>query len=290
MSSAPEVAVHAGEWTIEPRQHGVAARARELWGYRYLWWYFASNALKSMFRRGALGWFWLLMRVAGPVGLNALIFGGLLGQSEKVGPPYFLFFLCGSVTWVVFERSLLFTTRSIERNRRLITKVYFPRMILPISAIAPAIFYLLIMLVVMIVTVIYYGINTGTWYITLHPRILVAVGVLLLSFFFAISVGLFTSVLQARYSDIRLGLRYAMPFWMYLTPIIYPLSQIPEKYRWIAALNPMTHIVEAFKWGTISEGQLSVTGLTTSIVLIAATFVAGMWFFNREEAASVDKL
>ena len=280
----------AGMWTIEPRGYGIVDRARELWAYRYLWWYFASDALTSMYRRSALGWVWLLLRVAGPLGLSAVIFGGVLGQADKVKFPYFLFFLCGSMTWLMFERSLIFITRSIERHRRIITKIYFPRMILPMSAVAPALFYLGIAVVVLIGAVFYFHNRDGRWYITLQPRLIVAVAAIALSLLFAIAIGLFTSVLQARFRDIRYGLRYFMPFWMYLTPIIYPSTSIPEKYRWLVAINPMAPIVEMFKWATLGEGYFTAASLTSSLVLITLTLVSGMWFFNRTEAAAVDKL
>jgi len=280
----------AGEWwEIEPRQHGAWERARELWRYRYLWWYFASDTMTSQFRRSKLGWVWLLLRVAGPVGLNAAVFGGMLGV-ESGGPPYFLFFLCGTTTWVLFERSLLFVTRSLERNRKLVTKVYFPRLILPMSAIAPGLLYLGILVLVMIATVIYYFRQEGVWYVTLRPELLAAVAAIGLSLLFTVAVGLWTSVLQARYRDIRYGLRYVMPFWMYFTPIIYPATAIPEKWRWLVALNPMAPIVELFKWGTLGQGHLTIPSMVTALVLIAITMISGIWFFNREEAASIDKL
>jgi lipopolysaccharide transport system permease protein len=291
MPSAPDVAIDTGAdwWEIEPRQHGVFDRARELWRYRYLWWFFAADTMTSQFRRSKLGWVWLLLRVAGPVGLNAVVFGGMLGV-ESGGPPYFLFFLCGTTTWVLFERSLLFVTRSLEQNRKLITKVYFPRLILPMSAVAPGLMYLGILLLVMIGTVIYYFRKEGLWYITLRPELLAAVAAIFLSLTFTVAVGLWTSVLQARYRDIRYGLRYVMPFWMYFTPIIYPVTAIPEKWRWLVALNPMAPIVELFKWGTLGQAHITAPSLITSLVLITITMISGMWFFNREEAASIDKL
>jgi len=283
MPSAPDVAIDASAewWEIEPQQHGIFDRARELWRYRYLWWYFASDTLTGQFRRSKLGWVWLLFRVAGPVGLNAAVFGGVLGV-ESGGPPYFLFFL--------FERSLLFVTRSLERNRKLITKIYFPRLILPMSAIAPGLLYLLILLIVTVGTVVYYHRHEGLWYITFRPELLVAVAAIGLTLAFTVAVGLWTSVLQARYRDVRYGLRYVMPFWMYFTPIIYPVTAIPEKWRWLVALNPMAPIVELYKWGTLGQAHITARHLIISLVLIAITLVSGMWFFNREEAASIDKL
>jgi len=293
MSSAPD-ALRAGElasdlWLIEPRQHGVIDRIRELWRYRYLWWYFASDTMTSQFKRSKLGWLWLLGRVAGPVGLNAVIFGGVL-KVDSGGPPYFLFFLCGTTTWVLFERSLLFVTRSLERNRKLITKVYFPRLILPMAAVAPGLLYLLILLLVTVGTVIYYHQKEGLWYITLRPELLVSVAAIVLSMIFTIAVGLWTSVLQARYRDVRYGLRYVMPFWMYFTPIIYPATILPEKFRWLVTINPMAPVVEMYKWGTLGQAHLTIAGVVTSITLIMLTLVTGIWFFNREEASSIDKL
>ena len=294
MSSAPEPlsALNvSGEsmWLIEPRRDGVIDKLRELWRYRYLWWYFAADALKAMYRRTKLGWIWLVIRVTAPVGISALIFGGVLGVASD-GPPYFLFFSCGMTTWILFERSLLVVTRSLERNRKLITKVYFPRLILPLSAVAPGLLYLAILLIVIFFTVIYYRRYEGLWYITMRPELLAAVGAILLTLVFTVSVGLWTSVLQARYPDVRQGIRYFMPFWMYFTPIIYPLTIIPEQWRWLIGLNPMASIVEMFKWGTLGYGHLHPTSMTISFAMIGLTMISGIWFFNREEASSIDKL
>jgi lipopolysaccharide transport system permease protein len=294
MSSAPDglpgaASLTADLWLIEPRQHGVLERFRELWRYRYLWWYFAADTITSQFKRSKLGWLWLLGRVAGPVGLNSIIFGGVLGVSSG-GIPYFLFFLCGTTTWVLFERSLLFVTRSLEQNRRLVTKIYFPRLILPLAAVAPGLLYLVILLLVLVGTVIYFHRQDGVWYVTLRPELFVSVAAIAVSLIFTVAVGLWTSVLQARYRDIRYGLRYVMPFWFYFTPIIYPVSTLPENLRWLVAINPMAPVVEAFKWGTLGAGHLTVVSVVSSLSLITVTLLTGAWFFNREEAASIDKL
>jgi len=292
MPSASEAyAAQPGWWVIEPRQHGAFARLRELWSYRYLWWYFASATVTALYRRSALGWFWLLMRVVAPIGLNAIVFGDMLDQAQKVERvPYFLFFLCGTVAWTLFERSLFFITRSVERNRRLVTRVYFPRLILPVAAVAPGLVYLAVLLIVLIVTVVVFHQRDGIWYVTVTPRLLVSLGAVAVSLLFAIAVGLWTSVLQARYRDIRYALRYITPFWFLLTPVVYPLSEISSKYSWLVALNPMAPIVEAFKWGTLGQESFPVVPAALSLGLVVITMLTGVWFFNREEAASVDKL
>ena len=293
MPSAPDAfAAHGDWWVIEPRQHSVFARLRELWSYRYLWWFFASATVTSLYRRSALGWLWLLLRVVAPVGLNALVFGDMLNQKDRVvgGPPYFLFFVCGMASWMLFERSLFFITRSVEQNRKLVTRVYFPRLILPVAAVAPGLVYVAILLVVLVGTVVYFHNRDGIWYVSLQPRLLASLAAIAVSLLFAIAVGLWTSVLQARYRDVRYALRYVMPFWFLLTPVIYPLATITDRYRWLVAINPMAPIVEAFKWGTFGDGVFPAVPAALSFGLVLLTLVTGMWFFNREESASVDKL
>ena len=290
-SVSDSVAGDAGMWVIEPRQHSAFARLRELWAYRYLWWFFASATVTSLYRRSALGWLWLLMRVVFPIGLNALVFGGMLGQAQKVDHvPYFLFFACGMSAWMVFERSLLFVTRSVEQQRRLVTRVYFPRLILPCAAVAPGLVYLAILLVVLVITVVFFYNQDGIWYIRLQPGLFVSAAALAVSLVFAVAVGLWTSVLQARYRDVRYALRYVTPFWFLMTPVVYPLARLPEGYQPIVALNPMAPVVEAFRWGAFGEGAFPAVPAALSLTLVLITLMTGMWFFNREEAASVDKL
>ena len=288
MSSAPDTAL--SEWTIEPRQDTVLGRIRELWQYRRLFLYFAKRTLQQMYARSSLGWLWMLLRVTAPIGVNSLIFGGLLNQKSEGGEPYFLFFLSGMTTWMLFDRSLLFITRSVERNRKLVTKVYFPRLILPLAAVAPALMYLVVIAIAMTAAVLWLRHQDGVWYITIQAGLLLSAAAVVLSLTFAVALGFWTSVLQARFRDIRYGIRYIMPFGMYFTPIIYPLSHIPEKWRWLTLFNPMVTVVEMFRLGTLGHGTLSGPVAIWHIVLIGVTAVLGIWFFNREEAASVDTL
>jgi lipopolysaccharide transport system permease protein len=287
--TAGAAAVAADMWLIEADQYGVFDRVRELWGYRRLFWYFASDALRRLYRRSALGWFWLVMRVSGPIGLSALVFGGMLGLPSD-GVPYFLFFLAGTTTWTLFDRGLFYVTRSLEQNRKLLLKVYFPRIILPMAGTAPALVYLGMVLAVMVGTVVYYRQHDGVWYVTISWRLLAALAAIMLSLLFMFAMGLWTSVLQLRYRDVRYGLRYFMPFWQNLTPIMIPLSAIPQKYHWLVALNPMAPIVETFKWGTLGVGTVHAVSFITSVTLIVLTLISGVWFFNREEASSIDKI
>lgn len=289
MPYAPEAVV--GDWTIEPRRSSVFARLGEMWQYRHLLGYFATKTLQSLYRRSSLGWIWLLLRVMGPIGVNGAVFGGIAKMKPHDDSPYFLFLLCGQAAWTMFDRSLFYITRSMERNRKLISKVYFPRLILPVASASPSVLFLAIFAVVLTGVDVFMWWHTGTWYIEAAPRLLlapVAVGLCLL---FAIAVGFWTSVLQARYRDIRFAVRYAMPFLMFATSSLYPLEQMPAQYRWVVTLMPVETPIEWFRYATLgSPIELPVSVMAWHLVAIALTGIGGIWFFNREEAASVDKL
>jgi lipopolysaccharide transport system permease protein len=290
MSYAPESVV--GEWTIGPRHESVFARIAEVWQYRHLLGYFATRSLQSMYKRSSLGWIWMIVRVVAPIGLISIIFGGVLNVDPPGATPYFLFMLCGQATWILFDRSLLFITRSMERNRRLISKVYFPRLILPISTVAPALLFLAILSMVLVGTDVYFHHRDGVWHIPLHPRLLLAPVAVVISLVFALSIGFYTSVLQARYRDIRFGLRYSIGFFLYATTVLYPMSQI--KYplvRWMVYLNPMECAVELFRFSTVGTPlEISSATFIGQLTAIAVVGLSGIWFFNREEAAAVDKM
>ena len=221
------------------------------------------------------------------------VFGGMLGRRSRAAPPYFLFFLCGTTTWMLFERSLLFVTRSLEQNRKLITKVYFPaadpsdvrrgaRPAVPRRSCCSC----------------WSGRSSTTTSRTAsgtsrcgRELLVVGRGDRRSASSFTVAVGLWTSVLQARYRDIRYGLRYVMPFWMYFTPVIYPLSHDSREVALAGRHQPDGADRRSVQVGHARPGRTSPRHrLVTSLSLIALTMVSGMWFFNREEAASIDKL
>lgn len=290
MSYGPEAAV--AEWVIEPKSDSIFGRIAEMWQYRKLLGYFAARQLHMLYKRSSFGWIWMMVRVCAPIGLNSLIFGGVLNVQPNDGTPYPLFLLCGQTTWILFDRSLLFITRSMERNRRLMSRVYFPRLILPVAAVSPAVLFLTILTIVLVGADIYLRVRTGIWYIALEPRLIFAPLAVLISLVFAISVGFWTSVMQVRYRDIRFGIRYAMPLLMYLTSVLWPLSHI--KYPWaraLVALNPMESAIELFRYGTLgSPLEITWVVIALHLIAIAVTAALGIAFFNRVESGSVDRI
>jgi lipopolysaccharide transport system permease protein len=283
------VSKKALKWIIEPVGSGVFTQLQEFWRYRRMLWFLSVRGVKRLYVGMNLGIFWLFVRPLLPIAISTLIFGRLLNVPSD-GVPYFLFFLAGSTSWMLFEQSAMWATRSLDLNKGLIKKVYFPRLIVPLSSVAPAVVQAGVYGALLFASVVYYFVRDGRWYLRLGPELFVALLAAGLSVLFAVAVGLWTTIWQVKFREVRYTLRYVMRFWNYLTPVLYPLSQVPEKYHWIVFLNPMAPLVEAFKWGVLGIGELNFTATMSGLGVIVLTLFGGIWYFNRSEATSVDKL
>jgi lipopolysaccharide transport system permease protein len=279
----------ADEWVIEPAVPGLGSRIREFLTYRDVIRYTAIRALEKMYSRTVLGRLWLFLRPLFEVVVGTVIFGNIIGvKSENV--PYFLFFLIGMTIWNLFSSSLMWITRSLEMNRSVLKNCYFPRIILPLGNAAPAWTNFGICVVVILLTGLYYYAAEQQMYLVAGFRTLAAMAAVGLTAAFALAVGLWTSVLGANARDVRFALGYGTQFWFYLTPVIYPVSVIPERWRWLAKANPMAPLVETFKWGTLGVGQFDWASLSVSVITIVVVFSGGCWFFNRSDPAILDRM
>ena len=275
-------------WVIEPVRAELFQRLREFFRYRRITWFFAVRSVKDMYEGTVLGKIWLFRPII-PMLITSLIFGVMLGVPSD-GLPYPLFFIAGGSLWMMFERSMMWVTRSLDGGKSLVKKLYFPRLVLPVSAASPAFLYFLVFLIMILLSCVYYFVRYGDWYLVIGPQLLLlpvlGLGTLLL----AVSFGLFTAVWQTRAKDVRYAVRYAMRFWQFLTPVIYPLSQVPEEYRLLISLNPVTGYVETFRWALFGAGLLDLRALGMSVGLTVLIFWAGLWYFTKEETASVDRM
>jgi lipopolysaccharide transport system permease protein len=278
-------------WVIEPRGGSLAARARELWVYRHLFRYFMMNTIRRLYHKTVLGWLWLFIRPLLPAIALMVIFHRVGGMSTGDDTPYFLFLLVGMGLWSTLSESLMWMTRSFQINGAVLKKLYFPRLLLPAAAVGPAVVNLAIMLGLILVVDLYFYWIDGRLWIVPRPELSLAPIALLLTLLLAFSIGLFTSVLGAEYRDVRLTLSYVLQFWFLLTPIVYPLSAVPESYRWLAALNPMTLNVQLFKWAFFGIGdELAPTDMIAPLVILVVLFFLGLWFFIKVEATAVDRM
>jgi lipopolysaccharide transport system permease protein len=281
------------KWVIEPARVGLIARAEELWRYRRILWFFGARRIKERYEDTTLGRFWLFFQPLGPILISTVIFGNML-QVPSDGIPYFLFFLAGSSCWRIFERGVIRVTRSLDQNRGLIKKVYFPRLIAPISSVAPALTEFGVLFTLLVLTCVYYFLTDGVFYLRLGPQMLAGLLAIAMAAFLSISVGLWTTVMQVRHKDVQFSIRYFLQLWQYVTPVIFPLSELlkllPPQLHFIAYLNPMTPVVEMYKWGLLGVGHVSGTGMLVGALMTLTIFSTGVVFFNRSEAASVDRL
>jgi lipopolysaccharide transport system permease protein len=208
----------------------------------------------------------------------------------SLGVPYFLSLLVATIPWNCFDGPWTWGSRGVEMNRRLVTKLYFPRMILPLATMAPGLAEPAMMIAMLAVVLPYYRIVDGTWYVVFGPRLLLAPLIMMACLAFAFGLALWTSLWQARARDVRFGIGYLLGFWMYLTPVIYPISQVPERFRWIMWLNPMSPLVEGFK--SVVFGWPAppgwARGLAVAVILLVIG--SGFWHFHSREAETTDKI
>ena len=288
MEASSDLAGARGEqWLIEPRRAGLRATATEVWRYRRLLRFFASKSLQKLYRRTVLGWSWLFIRPLFPLLINTMIFGGMLGI-DSYGIPYFLFLNVGIAVWDLFASGTAWGTRALDLNRGFLTRIYVPRLILPVATMTPAYLNFAIQLAVIAVAVTYYAFTKGVVYLT-PSHLGWAVLAAIMAATLALAVSLWTSVPALVARDVRFTMQYVLSLWIFLTPVLYPI-RLPAKYEWVLALNPMASIVEAFKYGVLGIDVLDVRGLAISAAIILAVLISGLAFFRRAEANAADKV
>ena len=277
-------------WVIgADAREGFGSRLREVWQYRRVLSFFAITAVQSLYRKTRLGWPWLFIRTLLPLAIMSFVFGTVM-RVPSGGIPYFLFFVTGQLAWNCFDGPLLRASRGLDANRNLLTKLYVPRVILPLGQMAAGLVEPAVIGTVLIAAFGYYRVQHGVWYGEVAPRLLAAPLAVLLILAFAFSLSMWTSVWLARTRDARFVLRHVVAFWLYFTPVIYPSTLLPERVRWLAYLNPLTAPVEMFKWAIIPGMPHSWGWFGYSAAVTAVTFAFGVWYFAQSESATMDKL
>jgi lipopolysaccharide transport system permease protein len=276
-------------WVIEPRRTGPSARAREVWRYRRLLRYFAVRSVQRIASRTILGNWWLLIRPLFPLFVTTIVFGGVLGVGSD-GVPYFLFLVVGTSIWDLFASSAMWATRSLEINRGLLTRVYIPRMLLPIATVTPALVTFVIHLAVAVAAGVYFRVADGRNYFALGFDTLWAAFAVVMTIVLGIGIGFWTSFPALVARDVRFTLGYVLGFWVFLTPVMVPLSAFPEKWHWLLLLNPMAAYVQMFKWGVLGLAGITVGQIATAVAITLLAAASGLWFFERSEAEAADKV
>jgi len=273
-------------WEVTPRYPGPVATMVEVWQYKRLLRFVGDRVLRKQYRRTVLGWLWLFINPLFPIALRALVFGGLLGVGSN-GLPYFLFLLAGSVVWDVFSATLMWGTRALELNRDLTALIYHPRAILPFGNMAPALLNLGLKIGVFALALVFYAIRDGRAYLRVDLSLLWALAALALTFLFGLGISFFTSIWGERLRDARFGLGQLLSVWYLLTPVLYPISEVPPEHRGWMLLNPLAIIVETFKWGVFGVGEFYGAALANTALAVAVVAAGGLIYFTRTEARTI---
>jgi lipopolysaccharide transport system permease protein len=274
----------AATWVNAPRLQGPVATAREVWFHRRFLTHLGGRAIRKMYARTVLGWMWLFIRPLFPILLRALVFGGLLGVTAE-GVPYFLFLTVGTLSWNLFAGALMWTTRGLELNRRVVSQVYVPRVILPIATTAPALFEFLLNLGVLAFATAFYWVKDGTPYVSIGVHTLWSVAAVVFTMLLVLGIGFFTSVWGERARDARFTAGQLLTIGLLATPVLYPMSAVPAQYHpWLYA-NPMAAYVQAFKYGLLKLEAPDPVHFGIAVSMSVVILVGGLFFFaSREEA------
>ncbi len=267
---------------IEPPRGLFELRLREVWAYRELLYFFIWRDVKIRYKQTAIGVLWVVLQ---PV-LTMLVFTLFFGRLAKLpsqGLPYPVFYFAALVPWTYFSYALQMTTNVVVDNQRLITKVYFPRLILPISSALSGLVDFAIGFVVLAIFTVAYGIRPTLAALWLPALLALAVCT-------ALGVGLWLSALNALYRDVRYVIPFLIQFWMFASPVAYPSTLVPEKWRWLYGLNPMAGVIDGFRWAITGRGQAPGLLLLASSAVVALVVLGGLFFFNRMETAVADRV
>jgi lipopolysaccharide transport system permease protein len=281
-------ALPAPTWVIEPRRRGPAATLRAIWTNRHFVRFLSVRTLQKIYRRTKLGWLWLFILPLFPVFLRAAVFGLML-RAPSDGAPYLIFLMAGTLCWDLFASSVMWGTRSLQLNLGMLEHVYVPRVVLPLASVAPAWVEFAIKLALFSGFIIAWLSSSAAPELT-FTRLLWAPVAIALAFATALAIGLFTAVWGAVARDARLTMGQLLSVWFLATPVLYPLSAVPEPWRAWMALNPLAAAVETFRWAVLGTGQLPADALVIATVIVAIVITGGLSFYGRLEQRAEDGL
>ena len=276
------------DWTliIRPHEKLWKLNLKEVWAYRDLVELFVKRNIVVQYKQTILGPLWYLIQPILTVIMNMVVFGGIAHMSTD-GVPQALFYMAGNVCWFYFSDCLNQTSSTFVTNQAMFGKVYFPRMVVPISTVISNLLRFGIQILLFVVFYLYYWMSgadvASNWALLLLPILIVMLAGLGLGF------GILVSSLTTKYRDLTILFTFIVQLWMYATPIVYPISMVTnETLRIIIMLNPMTAVVEAFKYATLGQGYFSWGALGYSFAFMSVILLWGTIVFNKVQRSFMD--
>jgi lipopolysaccharide transport system permease protein len=275
------------EWdlVIRPKRGLLDIDFRSIWQYRDLLFMFVKRDVVTVYKQTILGPVWFILQPILTTAIYILVFGNIANISTD-GVPMILFYLSGIIVWNYFSESFNVTAKTFTENANIFGKVYFPRLIMPISKIVSGIIKFGIQFILFMVFYIIYFFNGSSiqpnLYIILVPYLILLMALM------GLGVGIIFTSLTTRYRDFNFLISFGVQLLMYASPVIYPVSTIPEKYKILILANPMTHILETFKYAFLGAGSASWSGLAYATIFTLVVLLIGIVIFNKTEATFID--
>lgn len=267
-------------FAISPSRGWRLLDLRELWAYRELAFFLTWRDITVRYKQTAIGVVWAIMQPLSMMGVFTLFFGAL-AQMPSDGTPYPLFAFAGLLPWQLFSRSLTESANSLVKDQQLLARVYFPRILVPVSTTLAALVDFAVAAGVLGILMLVYGVAPGpevVWLPMFLTLLLVA----------SLGVGLWLSALNVEFRDVTYALPFLSQLWLFLTPVVYPSSLVPGRWQWLYGLNPMTGVVEGFRWALLGTDAGPSPMLGVSAVVAVALFVSGIVWFRWRERTFAD--
>lgn len=268
--------------TIERNHSWSPVNLRELWAYRELLFFLTWRDVKVRYKQTVLGVLWVIIQPLVMMLIFTLFFGRLAGLEQRTGGmPYPIFAFAGLLPWTFFASAVTNSSNSLVGSTHLITKIYFPRIIIPAAAVAAALVDFALASVILAALMIYYGVDV-TWQLLFLPALVTLVAL------FALGVGVMLSAINVKYRDVRHALPFVVQIWMFVSPVIYPTTMVPENWRWALGLNPMTGIIEGFRAVLLGRAAVDWRLLAISTLVTLVLLICSALAFRRMETSFAD--
>ena len=265
---------------IEPPTRWWVLPFAELWEYRELLYFFVWRDIKVRYKQTAIGAAWAVLQPFLTMLIFSLFFGRL-AHIPSEGLPYPIFYYSALLPWMYFAAALQNATSTIVDNQRLVTKVYFPRLALPLSSVLSGLVDFGVSFLMFVAMMVYYRM-TPSWALLMLPFFL------LLAVLTALGVGLWLCALNAIYRDVRYVVPFLVQFWLFASPVAYPSSLVPVKWRWLYGLNPMAGVIEGFRWSLAGRGTAPGRLIVVSSAVVLVVLLSGIAYFQKMEATIAD--
>lgn len=280
MNSAETIDSRKPTVVIESRKGLFRLDLNSVWQYRELLYFLVWRDVMVRYKQTAIGVAWAILQPLVTMVIFTLIFGNL-AKIPSDGLPYPVFAFTALLPWSYFSQALTRSSSSVVSNTNLVTKIYFPRLLIPLSASIAPVVDLLFSLLVLLLLLAWFKISP-TWGLLALPLFL---GLAICS---ALAVGLWFSALNVRYRDVGYVIPFLTQVWMYASPVAYPVSMIPEKWRLLYSLNPMVGVIEGFRWALLGKQHPDFMGMAVSLAVVLALLGSGIVYFKRTEQTFAD--